>query len=148
MITQFCDKIAIKQLNGQRLNGQRRENMEFRVADKYGTADQQYDADPLVKAGTERYQGVDLCQGLSEQLADLKTWYQSNLVRKLKKGDARDASHNDLYINFRAKYYFLGLSSGAMNSTAGIQQTIGWEDYNNAGAAGTFDPFTETSTTE
>lgn len=138
-----CAWLGFKQLNGQR-----RENMEFRVADKYGTADQQYDADPLVKAGTERYQGVDLRQGLSEQLADLKTWYQSNLVRKLKKGDARDASHNDLYINFRAKYYFLGLSSGAMNSTAGIQQTIGWDDYNNAGAAGTFDPFKETSTTE
>lgn len=135
-----CNWLGVKPLNGQR-----RENMEFRLADKYGTGDQQYDADPLVKAGTERYKGVDLRQDLTNQLADLKTWYQNNLVRKLKKGDGRDANHNDLYMNFRPKYYFLGLSSGAMNSTKGIEQTIGWEDYNNAGAAGTFDPFAETA---
>lgn len=125
------------------LNGQRRENMEFRTADKFGTGAPEYAADPLVKAGVKRYKGVDFRLDLTDQLTELKAWYKSNLVRKMKKGDGRDASHADLYITFRPKYYFLGLSSGAMNATKGIQQTIGWEDYNNGGANGTFDPLGE-----
>ncbi len=35
-----------------------------------------------------------------------------------------------------------------MNSTKGIQQTIGWEDYNNGGANGTFDPLAEGTAAE
>ncbi|WP_288318404.1 RagB/SusD family nutrient uptake outer membrane protein [Xylanibacter caecicola] len=130
------------------LNGQRRENMEFRTADKFGTADPEYGKDPLIKAGVERYKGVDFRLELTSQLTDLKTWYKNNLVRKMKKGDGRDANHTDLYMNFRARYYFLGLCSGAMNATKGIQQTIGWEDYNNGGANGTFDPLAENSEAE
>ena len=129
------------------LNGQRRENMEFRTADKFGTGAQEYSGDPLVKAGVERYKGVDFRQDITQQLTDLKGWYNKNLVRKMKKGDGRDANHIDLYMYFRPNYYFLGLSSGAMNATAGIQQTIGWEDYNNGGANGTFDPLAENADT-
>ncbi|MCR4853801.1 MAG: RagB/SusD family nutrient uptake outer membrane protein [Prevotella sp.] len=124
-------------------NGQRREAIEFRVADQYGVGSTQWDSDPLVKAGVERPAGVDLRLELTEQLDSLKKWYSQNLVVKERKGDGRDSQHNDLYINFRPKYYFLGLSSGAQNSNKGLAQTIGWDDYNNGNAPGTFDPFAE-----
>ncbi len=133
-----CTWLGFKQFNGQR-----RETIEFRVADKYGVGGTQWDSDPLVKAGTERPAGVDLRKDLAPQLEALKAWYQDNLVLKIRKGDGRDSQHNDEFIQFRPKYYFLGLSSGAQNSNKGLAQTIGWEDYNNGGAAGTFDPFAE-----
>ena len=76
-------------------------------------------------------------------IADLQTWYAANLVVDEKKGDARDANQNDEYITFRPKYYFLGLASGAQNSNKHIPQTIGWQDYNNGGILGTFDPLAE-----
>lgn len=133
-----CTWLGFKQFNGQR-----RENIEFRVADKYGVGTTLWDGDPLVKAGTERPAGVNLKNDLTEQLETLKAWYQDNLVLKERKGDGRDAQHNDLYIKFLPKYYFLGLSTGAQNSNKGLAQTIGWEDYNNGGTAGTFDPLAE-----
>ncbi len=133
-----CTWLGFKQFNGQR-----RENIEFRVADKYGVGTTLWDGDPLVKAGTERPAGVNMKNDLTEQLETLKAWYQDNLVLKERKGDGRDAQHNDLYIKFLPKYYFLGLSTGAQNSNKGLAQTIGWEDYNNGGAAGTFDPLAE-----
>lgn len=125
-------------------NGQRRENIEFRVADKYGVGTTQWDGDPLLKAGTERPAGVNFSVGdMNEQLEALKAWYQDNLVVKERKGDGRDSQHNDLYINFRPKYYLLGFSSGVQNQNKSLPQTIGWEDYNNGGANGTFDPLAE-----
>ena len=125
-------------------NGQRRERIEFRVADKYGVGTTQWDGDPLLKAGTERPEGVNFSKGdMNEQLEALKAWYQDNLVVKEGKGDGRDSQHNDLYINFRPYYYFLGLNSGVQNSNKALPQTIGWQDYNNGGAAGTFDPLAE-----
>ena len=125
-------------------NGQRRENIEFRVADKYGVGTTQWDGDPLLKAGTERPAGVNFSVGdMNEQLEALKAWYQDNLVVKQRKGDGRDSQHNDLYINFRPKYYLLGFSSGVQNQNKSLPQTIGWEDYNNGGANGTFDPLAE-----
>ncbi len=91
-----------------------------------------------------RYKGVDFRKSdINTQLAELKAWYQENLVVKEGKGDGRDSQHNDLYINFRPKYYFLGLSSGVQNSNKGLPQTIGWQDYNNGGANGTFDPLAD-----
>ena len=80
---------------------------------------------------------------LDTQLANLKTWYADNLVSKEKRGDGYDSQHNLLYINFRPKYYFLGLASGVQNANKGLPQTIGWEDYNNGGAQGTFDPLAQ-----
>ncbi len=121
-------------------NGQRRENMEFRVADKYGVGGTSYDSDPLLKNGGTRTTTVDLRNDLAAQLPQLAAWYGDNLVRKDKKGDGRDSQHNDEYINFRPNYYFLGLSSGASAADKSLPQTIGWQDYNNAGAMGTFDP--------
>lgn len=125
------------------LNDQRRETMEFRVADKYGVAEMQWNADPLLKAGTVRHAGLDLRLGLTEQTESLAQWYKENLVRKDKKGDGRDSEHNDLYMKFQPKYYLLGFSSGVQNQNKKLPQTIGWEDYNNGGANGTFDPLAE-----
>lgn len=127
-------------------NGQRRENMEFRTADAYGIGGTNYESDPLVKAGVVRPKGVDLRKDLAPQLEELKSWYQANLVRKDKKGDSRlaqgDNSKVDLYVKFLPKYYFLGFDSGTSTANPKLRQTVGWEDTNNGGAMGTFDPLT------
>lgn len=103
-----------------------------------------FDSDPLLKGGGVRCEGVDFRkEDLDTQLQTLKTWYQDNLVVSEKRGDAWDSQHNLLYMNFRPKYYFLGLCSGAQNANKGLPQTIGWQDYNNGGANGTFDPLAE-----
>ena len=126
------------------LNDQRRENIQYRVADKYGTGGTTYDSDPLVKAGVERPAGIDLrLEDLNTQLNTLATWYKDNLKQKIQKGDSYDSAKNKLYMNFRPKYYFLGFSSGASTANKSLPQTIGWGDYNNGGANGTFDPLAE-----
>lgn len=126
------------------LNGQRRENMEFRVADKYGVGGTTADSDPLLKNGGTRCAAVDLRQSLDSQLETLKTWYDENLVRKDKKGDSYDANKVKLYMNFLPRYYFLGLTAGTQNNNKQLEQTIGWEDNQHGGSNGTFDPFAET----
>ena len=121
-------------------NGQRRENMEFRVADAYGLGGTTYNSDPLVKAGVTRPSGVDLRQNLTSQVEALATWYKTNLVRKVRKGDNYNSAHVAEYIDFRPNYYFLGLSEGASAAGKQLKQTIGWESYSQGGAMGTFDP--------
>lgn len=125
------------------LNGQRRENMEFRLADKYGLGGTTADSDPFVKNGGTRCAAVDLRNDLGTQQETLKAWYEENLVRKEKKGDAYDQNKVKLYMDFKPYYYFLGLGRGAQANNTKLQQTIGWEDYNNANAPGTFDPLAE-----
>lgn len=125
------------------LNGQRREKLQYRVADQYGVGGTTYDSDPLVKAGVVRPDGVDLRkEDLNSQLTTLAAWYNSNLKQKVQKGDSYDSSKNLLYINFRPKYYFLGFCSGASTANKDLPQTIGWDDYNTNGK-GTFDPLAE-----
>jgi hypothetical protein len=136
-----CTWLGVKPFNGQR-----RENMEFRVADQYGVGGTTYNSDPLVKAGVTRPEGVNLMKGsLSAQLTTLAEWYNANLKYKMKKGDSYDSQHNPLYINFRPKYYFLGIPQGVSSADKVMKnsQTIGWQDYNNGGALGTFDPLAE-----
>jgi hypothetical protein len=123
------------------MNGQRRENMEYRTADTYGVGGTTYDSDPLTKAGVERCAAIDLRKSdLHSQEEVLKKWYTENLVYKQKKGDSYDSNKIPLYINYLPRYYFLGLSMGAMNNNLNMPQTIGWTDR--VGSAGTFDPFT------
>lgn len=151
-------------------NGQRRENMEFRVADSYGTGTTSFEGDPMyasycsqlsaqegitvdsVKKKYTYYEvvakfrpaGVDLRQSdLRSQLSTLSAWYKANLVRKLKKGDGRDSNHTDEYINFRPNYYFLGFTSGASQAAKQLPQTIGWKNFAAGGAEGTFDPLAD-----
>lgn len=125
------------------LNGQRRENMYFRVNNNHsnGVGGTTYDSDPI--ADVTRCAAVDLREDLTTQLETLKTWYADNLVRKDKKGDGQTSQQVDLYINFLPRYYFLGLPQGALNNMASVDQTIGWEDPHNGGANGTFDPLAE-----
>ena len=68
-------------------------------------------------------------------------WYTcAKCGRKLRKGDSYDSNHNELYMNFRPKYYFLGLSVGAQSANKKLPQTIGWEATYNASS---FDPLAE-----
>lgn len=133
-----CEFLGFKALNGQR-----RENIQYRVADKYGVGKAVWNGDPML-GKVERPAGVDLRKAdLESQLNTLATWYEDNLKFKQSKGDAWDSNKNPLYMNFRPKYYFLGLSNGAQSSNPNIPQTIGWENSNNGGANGTFDPLAE-----
>ena len=126
------------------LNGQRRENIQYRVADAYGVGGTTYDSDPLVKAGVTRPSGIDLRKTtLDAQNATLAAWYKTNLTQKVNRGDGYDSQHALEYMNFRPNYYILGLCSGAQSANKALPQTIGWEDYNNGNAAGTFDPLAD-----
>lgn len=126
------------------MNGQRRERVEFRTGNQFDVGTPYWDGDPLVKAGVERPAGVDFREtDINTQLTTLKTWYNTNLVTQYKNGDGTDSNHNLEYINFRPKYYLLGFSYGASDGNKGLPQTIGWEDKNNGGAMGTFDPLAE-----
>lgn len=125
-------------------NGQRREKMEFRVADAYGVGGTTYESDPLLDV--QRCAPLDLRQDLTSQQEVLKNWYSQYLVRKDNRGDGRDNNMVNLTIHYYAKYYFLGLSSGAQSrNDSRLLQTIGWDDFNHGGANGTFDPLAETS---
>jgi hypothetical protein len=96
------------------------------------------DIDPILKAGITRPAALDLRNELTPQIETLKTFYQTNLVRKSKRVDG------DQYytINYLPYYYILGLSSSAQNNNSKLEQTIGWQDVLK-GAIGTFDPLAE-----
>ncbi len=157
-------------------NGQRRENMEFRLRDELGNGSTTMDSDPLRKFNAFYHDSlpkltdapdeypdyfdengwskmpadvnyldinevsVNFANPLGEQLDRLKTFYQQYFVRKMKKGDSYDSNQIPETMHYFAKYYFLGLPQGALNTDTGLQQTIGWEDSNDGGSNGTFDP--------
>ena len=124
------------------MNGQRRENMEFRVQDSYGVGSTTANSDPLLSV--TRPAAVDYREeDLNSQLEILKGFYSTAFLRKLKKGDERDQNSIDLYMNFLPRYYFLGLAQSAQSNNKHLEQTIGWEDYNKGSSNGTFDPLTE-----
>jgi hypothetical protein len=130
------------------LNGQARYNIEFRTANKYGVGGKTQEAasDPLVKNNVVRPAGVDLrlADQLDDQLTTLKTWYTNNLKFQRKRGDGYYSTGvkegQDKYVDFKAKYYFFGLSSGAQSGNKALPQTIGWEATHNEA---TFDPLAE-----
>ena len=134
-------------------NGQRRESFMYQVnrenVDDYDIkpARQDYDKDPLVEYLVDndwkRPDGVDLRKDLTQQLIDLKKFYQKYLVYTERPGDDRNDDYTKRYIKFLPKYYFLGFSQGVSAHNIGLLQTIGWEDYNNGTALGTFDPLAE-----
>ena len=134
-----CTWLGVKPLNGTR-----RENMLYRTADAFGVGGTTYDSDPLLKANVARCAAVDLNKlPLSDQLIQLKSWYEANLVQKVSSGDGRASDHTALYIKFQPKYYLLGLTMSAMQKNLALPQTIGWENMNDGGANGTFDPLAE-----
>lgn len=143
------------------LNGQRRENIQFHITETYngGIGGDKFtenngvvvNPDPIAdktQVYPNQYTGirpaaVDLRYELAPQLEVLKTFYETYLERKNKTGDGRDSDKALLYMNFRPKYYIIGLRQNAQTANVGLEQTIGWGDYNNAGANGTFDPLAE-----
>lgn len=142
------DNNTCKWLGVAPLNGQARYNIEFRTANKYGVGGktQEADSDPLVKAGVQRPEGVDLrkVEELDAQLSTLQKWYAANLKFQRKRGDGYyqtgDNVGQNKVVSFNPKYYFFGLSSGAQTGNKDLPQTIGWEaTFNKA----TFDPLAE-----
>ncbi|MDE6693622.1 MAG: RagB/SusD family nutrient uptake outer membrane protein, partial [Muribaculaceae bacterium] len=130
------------------LNGKRRENLEFRVKANHnnGLGGSEYTvngADPDPLANVERCAAVDLRKPLDEQLQILAQWYGDNIERNKKKGDSYDSNHTELFINYQPYYYIVGLTQGAQIANQGLPQNIGWADFNNGGAPGTFDPLAE-----
>lgn len=130
------------------LNGTRRENMEFRVQEKYngGLGGDKWGSDgsnPDPLKDVERPAAIDYRQDLEPQLQTLSEWYQTYLERATKKGDSYNSDHVQLYMDYRPNYYFPGLSYGAMTANPTLEQTIGWGDVAKGGAPGTFDPLAE-----
>ncbi|MCM1356297.1 MAG: RagB/SusD family nutrient uptake outer membrane protein [Staphylococcus sp.] len=130
------------------MNGQRRENLEFRVKDSFndGLGGEKYGSngenpDPLKDVA--RCKAVDYRLDLEPQLETLKEWYSTYLTRKKKKGDSYDSNHVELYIQFEPNYYLLGFPQGVQSSNEGLRQTIGWGDYYQGGANGNFDPLAD-----
>ena len=112
--------------------------------------------DPLLKAGmggltrAERdAYAVDINEKvvstpLATQLENLKTFYNTYFVRKTLKGDNYDTATGTVpvYNKWNARYYFWGLTQGEQINNPTLPQTVGWEDYHNGGANGTYDPLT------
>lgn len=128
------------------MNGQRRENLEFRVKADYNNGlgkdswNNDLSHDPI--GSVARPAALDYRQPLDDQLETLKAWYNDYLERNTKKGDAYDSSHAPLKIDFKPTYYIMGLSSGVHANNVGLMQTAGWNDYYHGGM-GTFDPLAE-----
>jgi hypothetical protein len=153
-----CTYLGFKQLNGQR-----RENLEFRVKADYngGLGGKEYTTttttaadgtkvtttvspDPLVTLGVTRPSAINLGKEVTDaQWEALRTFYNTYLERNKKKGDSYDSNHSLLYVDYEPYYYFLGLCQSAQSNNPTLEQTIGWSDYINGNADGTFDPLAE-----
>lgn len=129
------------------LNGQRRDNLEFRVKATHnnglGGSEWKNGVNPDPIVDVERPAAVDLRQPLEPQLETLKEWYLANIERNKKKGDSYDSNHVELFVDYQPYYYIVGLAQGAQGANQRLPQNIGWGDYNNSGAPGTFDPLAE-----
>lgn len=150
------------------MEGKRNENMEFRLKDEYnytdgqsgqkygstyaiGTADHEKDnpdpligtANPIMTRDARDAYALDLTKDITEGQEKLKEFYQNYLVRKTKKGDGYDSNNTQLMRTWKPRYYFYGLTQSAQINNATLLQTVGWEDYQNGGSNGTFDPLAE-----
>ncbi|MDD6897299.1 MAG: RagB/SusD family nutrient uptake outer membrane protein [Prevotella sp.] len=144
-----CTWLGVKPMNNQR-----RENLEFRLKDPYSVGSSSQgaytDVDPilsgsapvLTREARDAY-AVDLRNDISVEQNKLIPFYQTYLVRKMKKGDSRTSDKVNLYIDFKPYYYFMGLSSGTLNNNADLEQTIGWKNPMKGNTEGTFDPLAE-----
>ena len=106
-----------------------------------GVGDASKNPDPL--KDIKRPKALDLNEDISTSQETLKEFYDTYLIRKKKKGDSYDDSHSELYVTFLPRYYLLGFNQGIQSNNDALPQTIGWGDYLNGGANGTFDPLAE-----
>lgn len=120
-------------------NGQRRDNLELRVSDNVGNgiATANRDSDP-VKAVRPAAWNLKTQAAPSATLVD---FYTNQLARKNRRGDSEGR-----VVTFLPKYYIIGLSANLQRNNETLKQTIGWEDYWNGNAPGTFDPLAEPDT--
>lgn len=120
------------------LNDKRRDNLEFRVNNNIndGLGGTNVNGDPL--KDVKRPQALDLNEELSDQMDDLVEFYETNLVRKTRRGDEMGK-----VVTFLPEYYFIGLKSSAQINNPTLEQTIGWGAYATGGSMGTFDPLAE-----
>jgi hypothetical protein len=113
------------------LNGQKRTGRHWQY--KTGTTS---NTDPLTSARGTISIDPDAAD-FQTQLNNLKTFYTNNLVTvPTDQPLDKDASNQQLLINFRPHYYVSGLNASVLSVNPWLLQTIGWNDYN--GAAGTF----------
>lgn len=130
------------------LNGQRRDNIEYRVRNEHSNglggnswAIGGQNPDPL--KDVKRPDALDLSKDIATAQDKLKEFYDTYLIRKKKKGDSYDSNKGELYMTFYPYYYFLGFVQNAQSANPTLKQTVGWGDYMNGGANGTFDPLAE-----
>ena len=126
------------------LNGTRRTGIEERVADTYGYASKANANDPLTAASVTRPIALNLSSnttitGDEGAIDNLVTFYRNNLTRKTTRLDG-DPTYT---IDFQPKYYIIGFKENMQKNNTQLKQTIGWADYSNGGADGTFDPLAE-----
>ncbi|MGV8136749.1 MAG: RagB/SusD family nutrient uptake outer membrane protein [Mangrovibacterium sp.] len=131
-------------LGVQPLNGKRRTGIELRVADNYGYAAKANDKDPLKAASVTRPAALNLMTdvttiGGTNAIDKLADFYRNSLKRKTTRLDG-DPTYT---ISFQPKYYIIGFKTNMQHNNTQLKQTIGWEDYMNGGAPGTFDPLAE-----
>ena len=126
------------------LNGTRRTGIELRVNDAYGYAPKSNDKDPLKEASVTRPAALNLASdaiisGNDGAVDDLAVFYQNNLTRKTTRLDG-----DPIYtVSFQPNYYILGFKYNMQKNNTQLEQTVGWGDYMNGGADGTFDPLAE-----
>ena len=150
-----CTYLGVKELNGQR-----RDNMEYRVdIDGNGTGKIRWNKwenipDPVANAVIADESNsatdwnsfrtwrtalaVDLSSAdLQEKLGKLKAdFYDKYLKYQTKRGDGYDSNQAPQYITYRPHYYFMGFTSGVQSANPTLNNTIGWGN-------GTFDPLAE-----
>ncbi|NDV78085.1 RagB/SusD family nutrient uptake outer membrane protein [Dysgonomonas sp. 511] len=116
-------------------NGTNRKIVELRVSDDINNGlSSSKDVDPLL---ADRPKAWNLKTEASPS-AELVKFYTEKLKRKERKGDDLDK-----VISFKPKYYIGGLKENAQRTNPKLEQNIGWEDYMNGNAPGTFDPLAE-----
>lgn len=121
-----CEKLGIAPINGTTRTGRL---WQYKTVVANAT-------DPLTAARGSI--SVDPDAGdFKTQLNNLKTFFDNNIqIVATDQPMDRDASNNQLNINFRQNYYISGLNATALSLNPWLAQTIGWNDYN--GAPGTF----------
>ncbi|MDR0988428.1 MAG: RagB/SusD family nutrient uptake outer membrane protein [Prevotellaceae bacterium] len=142
-----CNYIGVEPLNGKRRKG-----IEIQLQSGF-LADEKNGSDPLEANETAKAARdasvLDLMAAQitpvdpenigtatpSEKLAGFYTTYLHRLDRV--------ADSESQYINFHPEYYILGLPDNMQYNNPKLQQTVGWGDYMNGGADGTFDPLAE-----
>ncbi len=139
-----CTYVGFTPLNGTRRNG-----IVIQVAESLGQAEEAIGKDPVVVQGITRPTALNLMSDVvtaktdeiaTDQTIDkLATFYSNYLNRKTTRVDG-DTRYT---ISFQPQYYFLGFKDNMQKANITLKQTIGWGDYANGGANGTYDPLAE-----